>query len=256
MDENSTSEKKLICDFEPFKPINLSVYNCDSKFYLDDLKKELLINEPPFGFIVVDGNGALYATLQGNAREILNKFTVELPKKHHKGGQSSVRFARLREEKRHNYLRKVCEVAAQTFITDNQCNVSGLVLAGSADFKNDLNKTDMFDPRLLAKVVNIVDVSYGFENGLNQAIEKSAEALLNLKFMKEKALISGFFEHIAIGDGMVIYGVQDTMKLIESGAVGKIVCYEDLDYIRIKLRNSETQTTSTIYVKPSQATNP
>jgi peptide chain release factor subunit 1 len=256
MDENSTGEKKLICDFEPFKPVNLSVYNCDSKFYLDDLKKELLINEPPFGFIIVDGNGALYATLQGNAREILNKFTVELPKKHHKGGQSSVRFARLREEKRHNYLRKVCEVAAQTFITDNQCNVSGLVLAGSADFKNDLNKTDMFDPRLQTKVVNIVDVSYGFENGLNQAIEKSAEALLNIKFMKEKALISGFFEHIAIGDGMVIYGVQDTMKLIESGAVGRIICYEDLDYIRIKLKNTENQNFSTVFVKPNQATNP
>lgn len=39
MDEGSTSEKKLVCDFEPFKPINLSIYYCDSKFYLDDLKK-------------------------------------------------------------------------------------------------------------------------------------------------------------------------------------------------------------------------
>lgn len=56
------------------------------------------------------------------------------------------------------------------FITDNRCNVNGLVLAGSADFKNDMNKSDMFDPRLQAKVVNVVDVSYGFENGLNQAI--------------------------------------------------------------------------------------
>jgi peptide chain release factor subunit 1 len=98
-------------------------------------------------------------------------------------------------------------------------------LAGSADFKNDLNKTEMFDPRLQTKVVSIIDVSYGFENGLNQAIEKSAESLLNIKFMKENKLISEFFDHIAIGDGMVIYGVQDTMKLIESGAVGKIICY-------------------------------
>ena len=57
-------------------------------------------------------------------------------------------------------------------------------MAGSADFKNDLNKTDMFDPRLQVKVVNIIDVSYGFENGLSQAIEKSAESLLNVKFMK------------------------------------------------------------------------
>lgn len=98
----------------------------------------------------------------------------------------------------------------------------------------------MFDPRLQVKVVNIIDVSYGFENGLSQAIEKSAESLMNVKFMKQKNLISSFFDHIAVGDGMVVYGVQDTMKLIESGAAGKIVCYEDLDYIRIKLRNAET----------------
>lgn len=63
-------------DFEPFKPVNLSIYNCSSKFYLDELKKELLINEPPVGFIVVDGQGALYATLEGNAKNIINKFTV------------------------------------------------------------------------------------------------------------------------------------------------------------------------------------
>jgi len=67
----------------------------------------LLDTDPPFGFIVVDGNGALFASLQGNTREILHKFNVELPKKHGRGGQSSVRFARLRLEKRHNYLRKV-----------------------------------------------------------------------------------------------------------------------------------------------------
>lgn len=125
-----------------------------------------------------------------------------------------------------------------------------MILAGSADFKNDLNKTDMFDPRLQTKVINIVDVSYGFENGLNQAIEKSAEALLNVKFMKEKALVSEFFDHIALGDNMVIYGIQDTMKLVESGAVGKIICYEGLEHMRIKLRNPENQVVSTIYVKP------
>lgn len=108
----------------------------------------------------------------------------------------------------------------------------------------------MFDPRLQTKVINIVDVSYGFENGLNQAIEKSAEALLNVKFMKEKALVSEFFDHIALGDNMVIYGIQDTMKLVESGAVGKIICYEGLEHMRIKLRNPENQVVSTIYVKP------
>ena len=90
----------------------------------------------------MDGNGALFGTLQvcrmfmtkgktnfdfqGNTRDVLHKFTVDLPKKHGaeflmliqtwwslppdipgRGGQSALRFARLRMEKRHNYVRKV-----------------------------------------------------------------------------------------------------------------------------------------------------
>lgn len=42
---------------------------------------------------------------------------------------------------------KVAEVAKQVYITKDMPNVKGLVLAGSADFKTDLYKSDMFDPR-------------------------------------------------------------------------------------------------------------
>jgi len=47
------------------------------------------------------------------------------------------------------------------------------VLAGSADFKTDLANSDMFDARLKPKILKIVDVSYGGENGFNQAVELS-----------------------------------------------------------------------------------
>ena len=48
-------------------------------------------------------------------------------------------------EKRHNYVRKVAEVAVTMFITNDKPNVAGLVLAGSADFKTELGQSDMFD---------------------------------------------------------------------------------------------------------------
>lgn len=64
-------------------------------------------SDDKFGFIIMDGNGSLFATLNGNHREILHKMSVELPKKHGRGGQSALRFARLRLEKRHNYVTKV-----------------------------------------------------------------------------------------------------------------------------------------------------
>ena len=43
--------------------------------------------------------------------------------------------------------------------------------------------------RLQNKILKLVDVSYGGENGFNQAIELSAEVLGNVKFIQEKKLI-------------------------------------------------------------------
>lgn len=57
-------EKKMNLDFAPFKPINTSLYLCDNKFHTEALD-ELLQDDERFGFIVMDGNGTLYGTLQG-----------------------------------------------------------------------------------------------------------------------------------------------------------------------------------------------
>ena len=57
----------------------------------------------------------------------------------------------------------------QFFITADRPNVAGLVLAGSADFKTELSQSDMFDPRLQAVVLAVVDVSYGGRSSLGAA---------------------------------------------------------------------------------------
>jgi peptide chain release factor subunit 1 len=234
-------EKKVTFDFEPFRPINASLYLCDNKFHTEALN-ELLESDDKFGFIVMDGNGTLFGTLSGNTREVLHKFTVDLPKKHGRGGQSALRFARLRMEKRHNYVRKTAELATQFFInpSTSQPNVSGLILAGSADFKTELGQSDMFDQRLATKILNVVDVSYGGENGFNQAIELSAEVLSNVKFIQEKKLIGKYFEEISQDTGKYVFGVDDTMAALEMGAVETLIVWENLDINRYSLKNSAT----------------
>lgn len=187
----------------------------------------------------MDGNGALYGTLAGNTREIVQKFTVDLPKKHGRGGQSALRFARLRMEKRHNYVRKVAENAVQHFITDDKVNVQGLVLAGSADFKTELSQSDMFDQRLQAKILKVVDISYGGENGFNQAIELAAESLSNVKFVQEKKLIQKYFDEISHDTGKYCFGVDDTIRGLEMGAVETLIVWENLDVTRHVLRDSQ-----------------
>ncbi|CAL9145866.1 unnamed protein product, partial [Musa hybrid cultivar] len=248
-------EKKVTIDFEPFKPINASLYLCDNKFHTEALN-ELLESDDKFGFIVMDGNGTLFGTLSGNTREVLHKFTVDLPKKHGRGGQSALRFARLRMEKRHNYVRKTAELATQFFINPatSQPNVAGLILAGSADFKTELSQSDMFDQRLQAKILNVVDVSYGGENGFNQAIELSAEILSNVKFIQEKKLIGKYFEEISQDTGKYVFGVEDTLKALEMGAVETLIVWENLDINRYVLKHSTSGETIIKHLRKDQET--
>ncbi|XP_074593468.1 eukaryotic release factor 1 [Brevipalpus obovatus] len=244
-------EKKVNIDFEPFKPINTSLYLCDNKFHTEALSA-LLADDNKFGFIVMDGNGALFGTLQGNTREVLHKFNVDLPKKHGRGGQSALRFARLRMEKRHNYVRKVAEVATQLYITNDKVNIAGLILAGSADFKTELSQSDMFDPRLQTKILKLVDVSYGGENGFNQAIELSAEVLSNVKFIQEKKLIGKYFDEISQETGKYCFGVEDTLKGLEMGAVETLIAWENLDINRYILKNPQTNDDKVLFLSPIQ----
>ncbi|MCO5555856.1 hypothetical protein L7F22_009401 [Adiantum nelumboides] len=231
-------EKKVNFSFEPFKPINTSLYLCDNKFHTEALA-ELLEDDARFGFIVMDGNGTLFGILSGNTRTVLQKLSVDLPKKHGRGGQSALRFSRLREEARHNYVRKIAELATQHFVSDSKCNVAGLVLAGSADFKSDLGQSDLFDQRLRPKVVQTVDVSYGGENGFNQAIELAAESLQNVKFVQEKRLIQKYFDEISQETGKYCFGIDDTFKALDLGAVEILIVWENLEIMRYVLKDSE-----------------
>ncbi|KAK3874572.1 hypothetical protein Pcinc_020501 [Petrolisthes cinctipes] len=247
-------EKRVNIDFEPFKPINTSLYRCDNRFHTEALTA-LLTDDSVIGFIVVDGNGALFGTLQGNTKDVLHKFTVDLPNKHRRGGQSALRFARLRLEQRNNYVRKVAELAIQLFISNDKPNILGLVLAGIANFKTELSNSSFFDPRLQAKVMKVVDVTYGGETGFNEAIKLAAESLANVKFVQEKKLLAHFFEEISIDTGKYCYGVDETLKALACGAVETIICWENLDVTRYVLRNNHTGEETVIHLNRKQMDN-
>ncbi|KAJ2555379.1 translation termination factor eRF1 [Coemansia sp. D1744] len=231
-------EKLVNIDFEPFKPVSTKLYLCDSKFHLEPLAG-LLEDSTKFGFIVIDGKGSLYGQLSGNTRETLHQFSVELPKKHGRGGQSSMRFGRIRLEKRQNYVRKVAEKATQLFITNNAINVTGLILAGSAEFKEELEKSDIFDPRLRSKVIQLVDVAYGGENGFSEAISLSRKYLDNVKVVQEQELVTKFFDEIARNTGKISYGIDDIISALEDGAVETLIVWENLVAWRVEFQDAE-----------------
>jgi peptide chain release factor subunit 1 len=244
--------KKVAIDFEPFKPINTSLYLCDNKFHTEALPG-LLEDDAKFGFIIMDGMGCLYGTVTGNTREVLHKFSVDLPKKHGRGGQSSVRFARLRVEKRHNYMRKTAEMAVNLFVPDGQVPfVKGIVLGGAAELKNELVTSGLLDQRLVSIIVKSVDTSYGGENGFNQAISLASDALANVKFTEERNLIQKFFDEITMDSGKYCFGLKDTMTALEMSAAETLIIYEDLDVQRYELKHPVTGAIKVLFLGKDQ----
>jgi peptide chain release factor subunit 1 len=245
-------EKSISISFEPFVAINTSLYICDKRFHTDQLKG-LMEDKEKFGFIIVDGEGALYGTVQGSAKVVLHKFDVDLPKKHNKGGQSSVRFARLRTEARHNYVRKVAENANEIFIQGGELIVNSIIIAGSADVKLELMQADLFDYRLKKIILKLIDVAYGGINGFSEAIKKSEGDLKNVRFVQEGKILQEFFDSITQNTEKVSYGINEVIKLLEMGAVKKIIVCESINYIRRTLMNKENkEETKIAYVNPDQ----
>lgn len=91
---NWGKEKRVAFGFEPPKPINMYLVfrigytlmfmdkfikdldiRATNRFHTGELS-ELLTARPTFGFIIMDGSGALFATLSGNSRHIIYIFIV------------------------------------------------------------------------------------------------------------------------------------------------------------------------------------
>ncbi len=245
------NEKKLILVFEPFKPINTSLYMCGPTFHTEALDN-LLTKDDKFGFIIIDGHGCLFGTLSNSQQLILQKLHVDLPNKHGRGGQSQLRFARLRLEKHHNYIHKVAELATYHFITNNTPNIKALVLAGSADFKVKLNNSPLLDSRLAKIVVKIIDVAYGGENGFTQAIGLSADTLSNVHLIQEQQLLSVFYLEIAKNTGKSCFGISDTLFALAEGAVKDLLVNESLDLKKYVLKHADIKEERVVYLSEDQ----
>jgi len=139
-------------------------------------------------------------------------------------------------EARHNYRRKVAELAVQHFITNNVVNVKGLILAGSAQFKEEIATSALLDPRLQQKAIKILDIAHGGNQGLQQAIQLSADVISSQKIISEQKTLQLFFDEIVKTDRtLYCFGASEVLQALEASAVETLILYEKLPIHRHEL---------------------
>lgn len=227
VDANGAS-KKICLAFEPPRKTTTYLYMCDAVFHLESLT-ESLEDHARIGFVVLDGDGAYFAAVSGNQKEKLEQFDVDLPPKHGRGGQSKLRFERLAEEPRHNYLVKVGEKMIRHFMTNDRPNVKSIFIAGSAYMKDRLvdESKNYLDPRLRAIIsFPILSVSYGGSNGLEEALKLAGERISHLKLVDEEGILLKFMQAIEKDTKRYCYGIDDVMTALEVGVLETLIVSE------------------------------
>ena len=66
----------------------------------------------------------------------------------------------------------------------------------------------------------------------------AAESLANVKFVQEKKLIQRYFDEISQDTGKYCFGIEDTLKGLDLGAIETLIVWENLDITRYSLRNA------------------
>lgn len=219
-------------------PLGKLHYRCDVCFdvrALEEMAGEQDAARPTQAVVVMDGTGALVATVRGTRTTVVARATANLPNKHHNGGSSAKRFAHLRLEQRLLYRRAVEALVAKHLIDPHTARpiVDKIVIAGSAGFKRELE----LDTRLAPLVVAVVDVAYGGAQGLREALTKAGPALLAADQAAELEQLRRFFAQLDKGTERHFYGPRELLSALERGAVHTLLLarghHEALRFVRL-----------------------
>ena len=77
-----------------------------------------------------------------------------------------------------------------------------------------------------------------------------------MKFVQEKKVIGRFFEEIALDTGMITFGVEDTMKALELGALETMMLFENIEIMRYEIKNPVKNETKTFLLNAQQEQDP
>ena len=241
---------------EPPEPIGLYMYRCSSHFELEPLM-EMLEEKVVYGLIVIDRREAYIGFLRGNRIEPMSGVTSTVPGKQRKGGQSAMRFQRLRLIAINEFYKKVGDRASEIFMAEKDFfeRFKGVLIGGPTPTKEEFADGDFLHHELQKRIVGLFDISYTNESGLAELVDAAQDALRGVEVMKEKQVMDRFFKELVKDDGLAAYGEESVRHNLEVGAVDILLLSSVLRKarVRIECQNCDYAEERTVQLEPGKS---
>lgn len=215
---------------EPPEKLNQRLYRCDQQFVLDPLL-HMTREKEIYGLIVLDKSDADIGTLSGKRTESLKHIESLVPGKTKKGGWSQARYQRVREGLLNDHLKKTAELATAFF--REMKDMRGIIVGGPGPIKDMFLNEEHLPTDIKNKVLGVVDTSYTGEFGLKEMVARAEDILAEASITRERRLLERFFSELAKDTGLATYGIKETLKALEMGAVDILILSEDFDWLKI-----------------------
>lgn len=221
---------------EPPDLIKMYIYRCSSNFELEPLK-QMLVEKEVYGLIVIDRREAYFGFLRGNRIEPVSGVTSTVPGKQRKGGQSAMRFQRLRMIAINEYYKKVGERASDVFRAEPDFfeRFKGVLIGGPTPSKEEFYDGAFLHHEIQQRVIGLFDVAYTDQSGLSELVDNARDALRGVAVMKEKVVMERFFKELVKDDSLSAYGEESIRKNLEIGAVETLLLSAVLRKVRLKI---------------------
>ncbi|MDD3574785.1 peptide chain release factor aRF-1 [Methanospirillum sp.] len=228
----------LECDIvNPPEPLNLYLYRCSSKFELDPLR-EMLEEKYVYGLLVLDRREAYWGFLRGNRIDPIGGTTSTVPGKQRKGGQSSVRFERLRLIAINEFYKKIGERSSEIFMNEKDFfnRFKGLLIGGPSPTKEEFEEGSFLHHEVQKRIIGLFDIAYTNESGLPELVDAAEDALKGQVVIEEKHLMDRFFKELVKDNGLAAYGELSIRANLEIGAVDILLLSEKIRKNRLFIK--------------------
>ncbi len=223
-DEGSTDMQ--IWTIEPPQPLQTRTYRCDKEFIIEPLEKMLEVEEL-YALLVMDRKEATVGLLNGKQIEVIQKMTSGIPSKVRAGGQSSQRFHRITEGLTRDFYKRIAEEMKKAFF--ELPRLKGILVGGPMPTKDEFLDNEYLQTQLQEKVIGRVDLGDTDESGLGELVERSQDILAEQEIIKEKKLLTKFFEILGKTPDMAVYKPSEIKKALQYGAVEIVLMSRNLD---------------------------
>jgi peptide chain release factor subunit 1 len=153
--------------FEPPEPILGFLYKCERTYFLEPLE-DMLVERHIIALVVLDRGEATLGWTDGRRIVLLRNLESYIMKKHHKGGMSQARYARMTQQQLEAFFTKIGEAVTETFLPMLD-RVDAVYIGGPALTKDEFVRGDYFDYRIRAKIrPEFHSTGYTDEQGLRE----------------------------------------------------------------------------------------